>query len=45
MVEHWYDILPAAWLIPEARWFLVLIALLLVTLGFMLGFLVGRRKK
>ena len=44
MVEHWYDFLPAAWLIPEARWFLVLSTLLLLAIGFAIGYYVrGKR--
>ena len=45
MIEHWYEYLPAAWFIPEGRWYVIGSVLLLMSIAFILGFLVGRRKR
>lgn len=45
MIEHWYDYLPAAWLTPEGRWYVILSLLLLMAVSFAAGVIVGRRKK
>lgn len=36
MIEHWYEYLPAAWFIPEGRWYVALSVFLIFLLGFML---------
>ena len=33
MIEHWYDYLPAAWFIPEGRWYVLLSVLLLMVIS------------
>ena len=42
MIEHWYEYLPAAWFIPEGRWYVIGSVLLLMSIAFILGYLVGR---
>lgn len=45
MIEHWYEYLPAAWLMPEGRWYVILSIVLLMTLTFVLGYVLGRKLK
>ena len=45
MIEHWYEYLPAAWLTPEGRWYVILSVLLLMAVSFAAGVIVGRRGK
>ena len=45
MIEHWYEYLPAAWFTPEGRWYVIVSILILMTLSFALGYVVGRKKK
>jgi|GEM_PF-2102241 hypothetical protein len=44
MIEHWYEYLPAAWLTPEGRWYVIMSILLLMLISFIIGYLAGRRK-
>jgi hypothetical protein len=44
MIEHWYEYLPAAWLTPEGRWYVILSLLLLMAVSFAAGVIVGRRR-
>ena len=39
MIEHWYEYLPAAWFIPEGRWYVALSVFLIFLLGFLLSFM------
>ena len=41
MIEHWYEYLPAAWLTPEARWYVLFSVLLLIAIAFGLGCMFG----
>ena len=43
MIEHWYDYLPAAWFIPEGRWYVLLSVLLLMVIAFIIGFNFGSK--
>lgn len=45
MIEHWYEILPAAWFTPEGRWYVFISVMAVFTLGYLLGFFMGRRIK
>lgn len=45
MIEHWYEYLPAAWFIPEARIPLIVSVVLILLIGFAVGFWVGRRSR
>ena len=44
MIEHWYEYLPAAWFIPEARLPLILSVSIIFTLGFLVGYAFAKRK-
>ncbi len=39
MIEHWYEYLPAAWFIPEGRWYVALSVFLIFLPGFFQGFM------
>ena len=43
MVEHWYEYLPACWLMPEGRWYVIGSILLLMLLSFLAGWFCARR--
>ena len=43
MIEHWYEYLPAAWFIPEARWYVAISILLLMGISFAIGFILGKK--
>ena len=45
MIEHWYEYLPAAWAMPHGRWYVIISIVLLVTLAYWLGYVMGRRNK
>lgn len=45
MIEHWYEYLPAAWFIPEGKWYVLLSVLLLMAFAFVIGYFVGKRRK
>ena len=45
MADHWYEYLPAAWFIPEVRWYVLLSVVLLMAIAFVCGVWVGRRMK
>ena len=45
MIEHWYEYLPAAWFIPQARIPLIVSVTIILAIGFILGYLYGRRKR
>ena len=45
MIEHWYEYLPAAWYIPKGRWIVFFSIVLLMSLSFLAGFLLGCRKR
>ena len=45
MVEHWYEYLPAAWFIPEGRLYVSISLLIIIVVSFLIGYLVGRRKR
>ena len=42
MVEHWYEYLPACWLLPEGRWYVIGSILLLMLLSFLAGWFCAR---
>ena len=44
MIEHWYEYLPAAWFTPEGRWYVIVSILLLMTIAFVAGYVVGRKR-
>ena len=44
MIEHWYEYLPAAWFVPEARLPLIVSVAIILAIGFIIGYFVGRRK-
>lgn len=44
MVEHWYEYLPAAWFVPDARVPLIVSVTIILAIGFVIGYLMGRRK-
>ena len=43
MVEHWYEYLPACWLMPEGRWYVIGSMALLMLLAFFPWY-VGRKE-
>ncbi len=45
MIEHWYEILPAAWFTPEGGVWVALSLLILIALAFCAGYLWGRNKQ
>ena len=45
MIEHWYEALPAAWAIPEVRWYVIGSVVILITLAYLLGYFMGNRIK
>lgn len=45
MIEHWYEYLPACWLMPEGRWYVIGSIALLMLLSFAIGVWVGKKKK
>ena len=45
MIEHWYEALPAAWAIPEVRWYILISVVILITLSYLLGYFMGMRRK
>jgi len=44
MIEHWWEYLPAAWFIPEVRWYVFFSVLLLMAIAFCFGFLIGNKR-
>jgi len=44
MIEHWYEMLPAAWFTPEGGVWVALSLLLIVAIAFYAGYLWGRNK-
>lgn len=45
MIEHWYEYLPAAWFTPEGRWYVFISLLIIFSVGYVIGFLMGRKVK
>lgn len=45
MIEHWWESLPAAWFIPEIRWYVIISVLILMSISFVAGFLIGKKTK
>lgn len=43
MIEHWWEYLPSVWYIPEVRWQVTIVVLLVMAICFAVGYKLGRK--